>query len=670
MGHAVPVIVDPPRFETTFRRDGAVSAAAVATKARFADGASSRAADHLASMKEAPASPPPVRRRRLWKFVRWCALLLLLLAAGAYLGRREIGALLAQKLDEKLTATGVYVSWESAQWVPGPGIELSGLAVYRDPAKQQRLALLSQVTVLKAEPGWNRWESVLVRTTDARLVVSNGPEETVAEKLSLRAKVRPGRLELESGQALALGLRIEAKGECVLPTAGEVAKSPAPATAGPLSALKLEWLKSAKRAAAWLPEKEVPLVKVDFRPHPTGKGLQVETSLQWKSFRWRGMTWELLQAEIRTAPGSSEGMPEVELTRVRLAQAGKSAELAGTFDPTGNVLKIARLESDLDLLALARGLVPEAAAKLDSIAAPPEWRLTGAGEVPVLEPEKSRFEGRLALNGSLVLASGSNRVVLQQPAAAFALVSQRLTVSDFRARVWDGELSAPQTQVSLSFGGDKPQFQTELRLRGARLQQALASFGSTAKQPGVVQFDWKGGGGFELASVSGAGSLGISDAEFFEIPLLGTLTVVFNQLTPSFGRAVVSSLRARHRLAGGKLQIENLVLDNQQAHVEAEGGIDLARQYAKLTARANLRGIVGLATVLLTSLLELEGEGPLRDVRWRLKSAPGTRLIGGAAEAVGKTGGTVIEGAGNAVKGTGKAASDLLKKTGKLLPGR
>ena len=71
---------------------------------------------------------------------------------------------------------------------------------------------------------------------------------------------------------------------------------------------------------------------------------------------------------------------------------------------------------------------------------------------------------------------------------------------------------------------------------------------------------------------------------------------------------------------------------------------------------------MGLATALLSALLEVEGEGPVSDVRWKLNNVPGAGLIGGAANVVGKTGGAVIEGAGNAVKGTGKAAKGLLKR--------
>jgi len=118
------------------------------------------------------------------------------------------------------------------------------------------------------------------------------------------------------------------------------------------------------------------------------------------------------------------------------------------------------------------------------------------------------------------------------------------------------------------------------------------------------------------------------------------------------------------------LHIENLKLESKLTRIEANGSIDLSRQYAHLTAKAKLQGIVGMTTTLLSALLEMEGQGPTNDVRWKLRNVPGLGMIGNAASVVGKTGGKVVEGAGNALRDTGKAAKSLLKIPGKLLPAK
>ena len=102
--------------------------------------------------------------------------------------------------------------------------------------------------------------------------------------------------------------------------------------------------------------------------------------------------------------------------------------------------------------------------------------------------------------------------------------------------------------------------------------------------------DWKGGGGFELASITGSGALSIHEAEFFRIPLLGPLHLVFDKLTPGFGKDVASTMTANHRMTGGTLHIENLKLESKLTRIEANGSIDLNRQYAHLTAKAKLQG--------------------------------------------------------------------------------
>src|SRR4029078_8752482 len=88
-----------------------------------------------------PHSRPPARRRRgLWISLCLVATALVVVVAGFFLARKQIGEFFAGKLGERLAEDGVFVRWKSADWVPGAGIRLHGLAVYRDAAKNDRLA--------------------------------------------------------------------------------------------------------------------------------------------------------------------------------------------------------------------------------------------------------------------------------------------------------------------------------------------------------------------------------------------------------------------------------------------------------------------------------------------------------------------------------------------------
>jgi hypothetical protein len=148
--------------------------------------------------------------------------------------------------------------------------------------------------------------------------------------------------------------------------------------------------------------------------------------------------------------------------------------------------------------------------------------------------------------------------------------------------------------------------------------------------------------------------LSIREAEFYRVPLFGPLNIVFDQLTPGFARDVATSLTSHYRINRGTLHIENLKLESTLTLIDAQGTIDLARQYASLTAKAKLRGIAGIATFLVSSLLEMRGEGPVDDVRWKLDHLPGD--------------GRLMEDAADVLKGTGGAVKDILKLPGKLLP--
>jgi hypothetical protein len=134
-------------------------------------------------------------------------------------------------------------------------------------------------------------------------------------------------------------------------------------------------------------------------------------------------------------------------------------------------------------------------------------------------------------------------------------------------------------------------------------------------------------------------------------------------------------------MSNGILSIRNLKLDSKFTRLEASGTLNLTNNYAHLTAKGKLQGIAGLATALLTAMLEMEGEGPISNVHWKLKSAPAGVLVRGAVDVVGKTGGVVVGGAekvldvgGDAakdsVKEAGKAVKGILKLPGKLLPKR
>jgi hypothetical protein len=216
-------------------------------------------------MSDTPSQPLPARRSRLWKWLRIGGIALLAVGIGLFFARRQVGNLLARKLDERLAAAGIYLTWDSADWVQRNGIQVNGLALFRDAAKHDQLALLSKITVVRGNTGWDRWDTFYLNLTDASLTLGSGAAETKLESMGMNLNILPGKVELAECRAILQGLRIEAKGEYVPPSAspGVPTESRKPGV-GKFAAVDLEWLTSVKKWVNFQPSKELPLLKLEF----------------------------------------------------------------------------------------------------------------------------------------------------------------------------------------------------------------------------------------------------------------------------------------------------------------------------------------------------------------------------------------------------------------------
>jgi hypothetical protein len=288
------------------------------------------------------------------------------------------------------------------------------------------------------------------------------------------------------------------------------------------------------------------------------------------------------------------------------------------------------------------------------------WRMSAAGEIPVDHPENFRWHGEMALGGDFFYASGETKVALRQPTFSVREEKQVVSISAFKAGLWEGSFNAPKTLVYLSSAKKKPRFETQFAIKDARLQSIINSFGGAQKEPGVVQCDWQGGGESDLASLAGSGALSIGEADFGRVPIVGPLHFVFNILAPRFHTDEPSTMTVNHRMAGSILYLEDLKLVSEHARIQAGGNIDLAREYTQLTARGGLRKLPGLITVLFTWLLEFKGEGPVDNVRWSIKGFPGFHPIVNAPKKTTRPADAAEKEADRAVKG-------LIELPGKVL---
>ena len=463
-----------------------------------------------------PHSRPPARRRRgLWILLGLVVIALVVVVAGFFFARRQIGEFFAVKLGERLAEDGVFIAWKSADWVPGGGIRLHGLAVYRDAARHDRLALLGLVTARRPEPSFLRWDKMNFKAADTQILLGSGAGETRLEHLDMLLLVQPGKADLPECHASLQGLRIEAK--CAFVALAHAGNAEAVAAArqvvqreGLFRDVNLDWLKSVKEGLKFQPEKDEPVLRMELHSLPDDRGMESTMTFDGAKFQWRGQRWDFMQAAVKIPVGKKNSNSPIEIDHVRIGHAGRKAEIAGAFDPASRVIRIRKFDSGIDVLALARAMMPDAVGSLSAVSTSGDGRVSGAGEIPMDHPENFRWNGDVALDGELVYARGQTNIALQKPTFSVRVEEQVVTISDLKAGLWDGSLDVARLQVPLPSKEKKLRFEAQLKLDGVRLQSIINIFGEARKQPGVVPLDWKG-----AWRISGAGEIPMDQPENF-----------------------------------------------------------------------------------------------------------------------------------------------------------
>ena len=362
-----------------------------------------------------PHSRPPARRRRgLWILLGLVVIALVVVVAGFFFARRQIGEFSARKLGERLSEDGVFISWKSADWVPGGGVQLRGLALYRDAARHDRLALLGLVTARRAE--WLRWDKMNFKAADTLLLLGSGEGETKLEHMDMLLGIQPEKADLRECHASLPGLRIEAK--CAFVAAAHAGNAEAVAASrqaaqreGLFRNVNLDWLKSVKEWLKFHPEKDEPVLRMEVHSLPD-RGMDLTMTFDGTRFQWRGQKWDSMQVAVKIPVGRENSL--IDIDHVRIGHGGREAEIAGAFDSASRVIRISKFDSGIDVLALARAMMPDAVGGLSAVSTSGAWRVSGAGEIPMDHPENFRWNGDMALDGDLVYASGQTNIALAE----------------------------------------------------------------------------------------------------------------------------------------------------------------------------------------------------------------------------------------------------------------
>gem|GEM_PF-6974898 len=636
-----------------------------------------------AEPKPAPVRARPVKRRRWWRLVVG---VILVLGAGLWGVRVWLGERAAAVMREQLAVRGIHVSWESAALTPGLGLAFEGFKLHRDREKTQSLLAWDQVTLRRGADGWTR---ATVQAHGSSLVMGEGKERLEVTDLNMNLHVDREGLHLEEWTGKVHGLRLDVVGKLSFLKVqalrkGDVAMAQAPVTnearergleGADLSFLAMlgDWLKV--RALG----KVEPRLKVRVVERETGLGYRFRAELDGRDLMWRGQRFPALAI---TADWELTGKPEpILFTRLTTAPEVPGQQLRMVVDTVRQQVDVRAKLAVLHPLPVLLAAVPSLAESLHGVTLEAPVHLRAEGVVSWAKPESTRLAGAFSTNGKLGLMLDEKRqVTLERPQMEFAWQDRGLLLKQVQAGLWGGQLAVQEARLRTQ--DDSNWSVAGLTLQGAQIPELRRSLAMEEGQVGRLDATWQGGGGFALASIQGQGRVKVTDALFYRLPLLGPLHLIFDKIAPGFAKDTASRLELNHTLKGERLEISGLKLQSAITEIQADGTLDLASEQAKLTARAQLRGIAGLPTLLLGRLLTLDGQGPFANIQWRLRYAPGLEKLSGVAGLMtgtaGKVGGTVggavigVGGAGvgaaaGAVKGAGKAAKGILTLPGRLL---
>ena len=201
------------------------------------------------------------------------------------------------------------------------------------------------------------------KAADTQILLGSGEGETRLEHMDMLLWIQPGKADLRECHASLQGLRIEAK--CAFVALAHAGNAEAVAAArqvvqreGLFRDVNLDWLKSVKEGLKFHPEKDEPVLRMELHSLPDDRGMESTMTFDGAKFQWRGQQWDFMQVAVKIPVGRKNSNSPIEIDHVRIGHAGRKAEIAGAFDSASRVIRISKFDSGIDVLALARDMMP------------------------------------------------------------------------------------------------------------------------------------------------------------------------------------------------------------------------------------------------------------------------------------------------------------------------
>ncbi len=147
----------------------------------------------------------------------------------------------------------------------------------------------------------------------------------------------------------------------------------------------------------------------------------------------------------------------------------------------------------------------------------------------------------------------------------------------------------------------------------------------------LLSVDYRGALGAKPRQLSGVGDVLLENAPIVKMPLLDQTYALFSVVRLGLKRAGTGSLETTFAVKDGVVTISKFAARSDAVEVTATGTLDLVRREISAQATGQARGIAGLATSPVTSMLNMKVSGPIGQVRVQ-PEGPVRGVVKGAAK--------------------------------------
>lgn len=553
---------------------------------------------------------------------------LLAVAVVGFIGWTKPGLLeseITMKAQAELDKRGIYVDYERWEYQFPRGLVLKDVTFFQSEARQVPQMKLSDfginVDIVGLIKGRTSFDAAEISFQNSNLsFFQDGNQVAQIEEIDAEVLVSPGKIDLERFDGRFGGLLVRASGDITNPvrdsTGGQntAAVSDSEAFVLPLDFAMMEKIRP------WLDVQangKPPRLDVRFSSDGSAESLVLGGSLNGSDFAWHGVPLKRASATFSyDAPANS-----LDVYSFQIGHGEGTLSGVASLNLVSKVLELENTESNVDLIALLSSFDAGMADKLKSVAVRDAPMIELSGSIPLADVVNSEVEVSYDHLLGIVYTKDSRELPVSRIKSSIKLSGGVITVEDTSCRVLDGDLTVGGT---VRLASDNYPFSistltlTDLPLSSFARIFEMDSLGIGGK----ADFEFRGSGNADLASVRGGGSILVKEAKLTAFPVIGKIQDFLGKVIPAFGVRKGDALSGSYIVESGILLTNDLAITQVGAKVLVNGSVKLKPRTTDFTATASMDPAVVTGTSLEGKQVVITGEGPLREPEIKLKNFP------------------------------------------------